>query len=164
MRATGRIPGDSGQLMPQAPEAPRDKPPGGNPAPPAKVRRARRVQRAKAKFAVTWAGDLWARLGAVDFMTTWFLLAGRVAWRRLVPCAVATGLYWIGMLVVVHFTFSGMVISSDQEYGPIGVVFDLMSFFIAIGVVIILGATTGTMWRDRGLSFRAAARKLRRAA
>jgi membrane protein len=38
-----------------------------------------------------------------------------------------------------------------------------MSFFIAIGVVIILGAATGLMWHDRGLSFRAAVRKLRRA-
>lgn len=96
------------------------------------------------------------------WFTMWSLLAGRVAWRRLLPCAVATGLFWIGMLVVFHFTFSGMVISSYQEYGPIGVVFDLMSFFIAIGVVITLGATTGMMWRDRGMSFRSAAKKLRR--
>jgi membrane protein len=96
------------------------------------------------------------------WFTMWFLLGGRVAWRRLVPCAVATGLFWLGMLLVFRFTFSNMVTSSDNEYGPIGVVFDLMSFFIAIGVVITLGATTGMMWHDRGLSFRAAARKLRR--
>jgi hypothetical protein len=31
-----------------------------------------------------------------------------------------------------------MVISYDQEYGPIGVVFGLMAFFIAVGVMIIL--------------------------
>jgi len=37
-----------------------------------------------------------------------------------------------------------------------------MSFFIAIGVVIILGAAVGLMWRDRGMSFRAAVTKLRR--
>ena len=96
------------------------------------------------------------------WLTMWLLLAGRVHWRRLVPCAVATGLFWIGMLVVFHFTFSNMVISANQEYGPIGVVFDLMSFFIAIGVVITLGAATGMMWHDRGMSFRAAVRKMRR--
>ena len=55
-----------------------------------------------------------------------------------------------------------MIISYDQKYGPIGVVFGLMAFFIAVGVVIILGAAVGLMWQDRGLSFRAAARKLRR--
>jgi membrane protein len=43
------------------------------------------------------------------------------------------------------------------------VVFALMSFFIAIGVVIILGAVAGIAWQDRGLSFGAALRKLRRA-
>jgi hypothetical protein len=39
----------------------------------------------------------------------WFLLGGRVPWRKLLPCAVATGAFWIGMLVVFHFISSGMV-------------------------------------------------------
>lgn len=112
--------------------------------------------------ALWWIVNIAGFIGYWWF-TMWFLLAGRVAWRRLMPSAVATGLFWIGMLVFFHFLFSGMVTSSDQEYGPIGVVFDLMSFFIAIGVVITLGAATGMMWHDRGLSFRAAARKMRRA-
>lgn len=110
---------------------------------------------------------LWWIINVPAFMafwwfTMWFLLAGRVAWRRLVPCAVATGAFWIGMLTVFHFIFSGMVIGYDDEYGPIGVVFALMSFFIAIGVVITLGAATGMMWHDRGMSFRAAVTRLRR--
>jgi membrane protein len=97
------------------------------------------------------------------WFTMWFLAAGRASWRRLVPCAVATGAFWLGMLAVFSVIFSGMVISYDQKYGPIGIIFALMSFFIAIGVVIILGAAVGLMWQDRGLSFRAAVRKLRRA-
>jgi hypothetical protein len=36
-------------------------------------------------------------------------------------------------------------------------------WFIAIGVVIILGAAEGLMWRDRGMSFRAAVTRIRRA-
>ena len=92
-----------------------------------------------------------------------FLLGGRVSWRRLYPCAVATGAFFVGMLVVFSFTFSGMVITTTQKYGPIGTVFGLMSWLIAIGVVIILGAAVGLMWQDRGLSFRAAVRKQRRA-
>jgi len=96
------------------------------------------------------------------WFTMWFLLAGRVSWRTLYPCAVTTGAFWMGMLGVFAVILSGMVISYDQKYGPIGVVFGLMAFFIAVGVVIILGAAVGLMWQDRGLSFRAAARKLRR--
>ncbi|MFF8513327.1 YhjD/YihY/BrkB family envelope integrity protein [Streptomyces sp. NPDC015492] len=92
----------------------------------------------------------------------WFLLAGRIPWRKLMPCAVATGILWMLMLVVFHFMFSGMVTEYDKKYGPIGVVFALMSFFIAIGVVIILGAATGMMWQERGMSFRAAVTKLKR--
>ena len=92
-----------------------------------------------------------------------FLLAGRIPWRRLFPSAVATGLCWLGMVAVFSATFSGMVISSYNRYGSIGVVFDIMSFFLAIGVVIILGAVVGIVWYERGLSFRAGFRKLRRA-
>lgn len=92
-----------------------------------------------------------------------FLLGGRITWRRLFPCAVATGLCWLGMVAVFSATFSGMVISSDDRYGPIGIVFDLLSYILAVGVVIILGAVVGIVWHERGLSFRAAFRKLRRA-
>jgi len=38
-----------------------------------------------------------------------------------------------------------------------------MSFLIAIGVAITLGAATGMTWHDHGLSFKAVGRKLRRA-
>jgi membrane protein len=92
-----------------------------------------------------------------------FLLAGRIPWRRLFPSAVATGLCWLGMVAVFSATFSGMVISSYDRYGPIGIVFDIMSFLLAIGVMIILGAMAGIVWHERGLSFRAAFGKWRRA-
>jgi membrane protein len=109
-----------------------------------------------------WLVNIPAVIGFWWF-TMWFLLAGRVSWRRLYPCGVATGAFWLGMYAVFSVIFSGMVISYDQKYGPIGIVFGLMSFFIAIGVVITLGAAVGLMWQDRGLSFRAAVRRLRRA-
>jgi len=97
------------------------------------------------------------------WFTMWFLLAGRVSWRALFPCAVATAVFWVGMEAVFSVIFSGMVTSYDKKYGPIGVVFALMSWLIAIGVVIILGAVAGIVWYERGLSFRAAFKKLRRA-
>ena len=111
---------------------------------------------------------VFAIVGLIGFIlfwwfTMWFLLGGRISWRRLVPPAVATGVFWLGMEAVFSVIFSGMVTSDDQKYGPVGVVFALMSFCIAIGVVIILGAVAGTVWQDRGLSFRAAISKLRRA-
>ena len=62
------------------------------------------------------------------------------------------------MEAVFSVIFSGTVISDDKKYGPIGVVFALMSWLIAIGVVIILGAVAGIVWQERNLSFRAASR------
>jgi membrane protein len=50
-----------------------------------------------------------------------------------------------------------------RKFGPIGIIFALLSYLIAIGVVVILGAAVGLVWQERGLSFAAVLRKLRRA-
>jgi membrane protein len=89
-------------------------------------------------------------LTAFWWFTMWFLLAGRISWRNLFPSAVATAICWIGMVVVFSFIFSDMLISNNDKYGPIGVVFAFMSWLIAIGVVVILGAVVGVVWRQRG--------------
>jgi membrane protein len=94
------------------------------------------------------------------WFTMWFLLAGRVHWRRLFPCAIATGVLWIAMEAFFAAFLSGVVISNYHEYGPIGTVFSLMYFLIAIGVVLILGAVLGLVWGDRGISFPAAFARL----
>lgn len=86
------------------------------------------------------------------WFTMWLLLAGRRPWRELIPSAIATGICWLGMEIVFHFILSNDVISNDKKYGPIGDVFALMSWFIAIGVVIVLGAVAGVVWRNRGES------------
>jgi membrane protein len=96
------------------------------------------------------------------WFSLWLLLGGRIPWKDLFPSAVATAVSWLGMEVVFSFTFSSEIITDDKKYGPIGVVFALMSWLIAIGVVIILGAVFGVVWRERGLSFSAAVKKLRR--
>jgi len=108
-----------------------------------------------------------AFLGLLPVTAFWWitmrlLLGGRVQWRRLLPAAIATGLFWTGMEVIFRLTFSGIIVSDNNKYGPIGVVFALMSWLIAIGVVLILGAVVGVVWQDRNRGFRSAFRKLRR--
>jgi membrane protein len=44
---------------------------------------------------------------------------------------------------------SSTITSNYTKYGDIGVVLALMSYLIAIGVVIILGAILGVVWRLR---------------
>ena len=103
-----------------------------------------------------------AALTAFWWFTLWLLLAGRISWRDLFPSALATGICWAGMEAVFSAIFSSMVISNNKTYGPIGVVFSLMSWLIAIGVVIILGAVVGVVWREQNLSLSAAFKRLRR--
>jgi membrane protein len=77
------------------------------------------------------------------------LLGRRMAWRQLFPSALATGICWLGMVIVFRMTMSGIITSSYDKYGTIGVVFVFMSLLISIGVVIVLGAVLGLAWLER---------------
>jgi membrane protein len=103
------------------------------------------------------AGVVWAT--AFWWVTLLILVGGRIPRRRLLAPAVATGLLYVGMLVVFSLFFSRLVISENKEYGPIGLVFALMTFLIAVGVVIILGAVAGLVWHERRLSWAAGLRR-----
>jgi membrane protein len=81
--------------------------------------------------------------------TMHFLLAGRVGWRRLLPSAVATGIFGAGLGVFSTLYFSSTIISDDRIYGPIGAVFDIVTWLVCIGAVIILGAVAGVVWQER---------------
>jgi membrane protein len=95
-----------------------------------------------AAAGLVWSTGFW-------WLAMHILLAGRISWRELLPAAVATGVLYVAMEVFFSFFLSGMVISNDQKYGPIGIVFALLSYLIAIGVVVILGAVIGLVWQQR---------------
>jgi membrane protein len=101
------------------------------------------------------AGGWLAPLVTVAIMTPFFwwtihfLLAGRVAWRTLLPSAVITGIFYGGLGVFSKFYFSDTIISDSKTYGTVGAIFGLMTWFIAIGAVIILGAVAGAVLEDR---------------
>ncbi len=84
------------------------------------------------------------------FWTMHFLLAGRVRWRRLVRPALVTALLWLALAFFSSLYFSTTVIDDSKTYGTIGVVFTFLSWFILIGVVIVLGAAGGAVWEKRG--------------
>jgi membrane protein len=95
-----------------------------------------------AAAGLIWAAGFW-------WVTMRILLARRISWRALFPAACATGVLYVAMEVVFSLFFSAMVISDDTRYGPIGVIFALLSYLIAIGVVVILGAVIGLAWHER---------------
>jgi membrane protein len=81
--------------------------------------------------------------------TMHYLLAGRTPWRVLILPAVATALLWFGLALFSALTFSSTVISDSKLYGTIGVVFTLLTWFILIGSVIMLGVASGVVWQRR---------------
>jgi membrane protein len=92
-----------------------------------------------------------ALIGGTAFwwFSMWLLLAGKLRWRELFPSALATGVCWLGMQIAFRLTLSSTIVSDYKKYGSIGVVFAIMSLLIAIGVVIMLGALLGVVWRER---------------
>lgn len=78
-----------------------------------------------------------------------FLLAGRVRWQRVVRPAVVTSLFWLGLALFSSLYFSSAIVSEHRLYGTIGTVFVLLTWFIAIGAVIVLGAACGVVLQQR---------------
>ncbi len=80
---------------------------------------------------------------AWSWWTQYFLLGGRVAWRHLLPGAVATALGLVGLAVLADLLLSTSIVTHHDEYGPIGVVFALLSWLTALSVVMLGGALLG---------------------
>jgi membrane protein len=78
-----------------------------------------------------------------------FLLAGRETWRAALPAAIATSAFWLGLGAFAAFYFSSSVVSDSKTYGPIGVTFTLVTWFVAMGAVVTLGAVFGAVWQRR---------------
>ncbi len=86
---------------------------------------------------------------------TWWtqhlLLAGRVRWRALLPGAIATALALGGMSVLTALFLSGAITYNYARYGPIGVVFVMMSWLTLFSLVMLGGALVGhTVWSRHG--------------
>jgi membrane protein len=102
------------------------------------------------------AGGWLAPLVTVAIMTPFFwwtmhfLLADRIRWRTLLPSAIITGVFYGVLGEFSKFYFSETIIADSKTYGTIGAIFGIMTWFIAIGAVIILGAVAGAVWEDRG--------------
>ncbi|WP_141787978.1 YihY/virulence factor BrkB family protein [Oryzihumus leptocrescens] len=104
-------------------------------------------------------------LTPVVFAWAWWtqhlLLGGRVGWRPLLTGAatITVGLY--GLRAFAAVSLSDSITYNFDRYGPIGIVFMLLSWFIGFSVVMLGGAVVGQEWwsaRQRRLEARRAAR------
>ena len=101
------------------------------------------------------ASDGWLLPSLIGFLwavvfwwgSMYVLLAGAVTWRALFPSALVTSVCWTGLGVFSAHYFSATIVANEQKFGPIGVVMALLSWLVAVGVIIHLGAVAGRMLR-----------------
>lgn len=70
-------------------------------------------------------------------------------WRLVIEPALATAVLWTVLALFSSLYFSSVLIDDSRLYGTIGVAFTLLTWFILIGVVIMLGAAFGAVWQRR---------------
>jgi membrane protein len=96
------------------------------------------------------AGAVAAALSAV--LLFWWsqrlLLGGRIAWRALLPGAVATVIGLLGLRVFSQLVFSPLIASNAVSYGPFGTVLVLQSWLVGVGVVVFGGALVGRVLHE----------------
>jgi membrane protein len=73
------------------------------------------------------------------------LLEDRIEWRRLVPGAVVTGVGLVVVAVAFSLFMPTYIASKAKELGAIGAVFAIIIWFLAVGYVVIAGATVGAV-------------------
>ena len=91
-------------------------------------------------------------LVAVTAFVAWtmhFLLAGRLSYARLARPAFVTGALWIGLATFSAHVFSSTLVSDSRLYGTVGALFTLLTWFVAVASVLVLGAAAGAVWEER---------------
>ncbi|MBO2457521.1 YhjD/YihY/BrkB family envelope integrity protein [Actinomadura violacea] len=76
------------------------------------------------------------------------LLGKGIGWRALLPSALATSVCWVGLGVFSSHFFSDQIVANRASYGPIGVVMVIMSWLVAVGVVVHLGSVLGRLYTE----------------
>jgi membrane protein len=102
----------------------------------------------------------------IIFVWSWwtqhFLLRGAVAWRLLVPGAVAMTVGLVGLRAFAAVWLSSAISSNYERYGPLGIVFMLLTWLIALSVVMLGGPVLGAALHERRMQEAAARRATER--
>ncbi len=92
--------------------------------------------------ALALSGGLW-------LATPYLLLGRRVRWTRLAPAAVLStiGMTGVGIWSVIFMPH--ILASSSAEFGVIGIGFALLTWLVAVAVVLVVAASGGAVIADR---------------
>ncbi len=74
-----------------------------------------------------------------------FLLARQVAWRHLLPGALATMAGLVGLRGFSYLVFTPLLVTNAFTYGPVGTVLVVESWLVGVGFVVYGGALLGRL-------------------
>src|SRR4051812_8839261 len=84
-----------------------------------------------------------------SWWTQHFLLRGAVAWRALLPGAVAMTVGLLALRAFAAVWLSTAIHYNFARYGPLGIVFMLLTWLIALSVVMLGGPVLGAALHER---------------
>ena len=91
----------------------------------------------------------------IIFVCSWwtqhFLLRGAVGWRLLIPGAVAMTIGLVGLRGFAAVWLSSAITYNFERYGPLGIVFMLLTWLVAISIVMLGGPVLGAALHERRL-------------
>ena len=82
------------------------------------------------------------------------LLGGARSWPSLVRPALVTAVLWLVLEGGSALYFSTAITNDNRLYGAVGVIFSLMTWFVLVAVVLVLGALLGEVWEERASASR----------
>ena len=88
---------------------------------------------------------------AWSWWTQHFLLRGAVGWRLLLPGAVAMTVGLVGLRAFAAVWLSNAITYNYARYGPLGIVFMLLTWLIALSIVMLGGPVLGAALHERRL-------------
>jgi membrane protein len=98
----------------------------------------------------------------VIFLWSWwtqhFLLRGAVGWRPLLTGAIAMTVGLVGLRVFAAFWLSRAIVYNYAVYGPLGLVFVVLNWLVAISIVMLGGPVLGAALHERRVQEQEAAR------
>ncbi|MGI5468824.1 ribonuclease BN [Streptomyces sp. CA-132043] len=77
-----------------------------------------------------------------------FLLGAQVAWRALLPGAVATMAGLTGLRAFSYLVFAPLIVTNAVSYGPVGTVLIVECWLVGVGFVVFGGALLGRHFHD----------------
>jgi membrane protein len=93
---------------------------------------------------------LWTPIIVVwSWWTQHFLLGGAVGWRWLVPGALAMTVGLAGLRAFAAVRLFSAISSNYAGYGPLGIVFMLLTWLVALSAVMLGGPVLGAALHER---------------